>query len=86
MSYEQAIVVFEVLQTPAFTTEVLTPEDLVRMKQIMRQYASAAFDYTDAAIMALAERLNITLVYTFDRRDFTVFRPKHCDYLELLPV
>jgi hypothetical protein len=35
--------------------------------------------------MALSERLNITQIYTFDRRDFTVFRPKHCDYLELMP-
>ncbi len=47
--------------------------------------ALASFDYTDAAIMALSERLQITKVCTFDRRDFGIFRPKHCDYLELLP-
>jgi uncharacterized protein len=85
MNYEQTIVMFEVLQTPAFTIEVLTPQDMVRMKQIMRQYASSSFDYADTAIMALSERLNITQVYTFDRRDFSVFRPNHCHYLELLP-
>ena len=35
--------------------------------------------------MAQAERLNITHVATFDHRDFEIFRPTHCDYLELLP-
>jgi uncharacterized protein len=85
MSYDRAIQEFERLQSVAFQLEYLTPEDLKRMTEIMRQYASASFDYTDAAIMALSERLNITQIYTFDRRDFTVFRPKHCDYLELLP-
>jgi hypothetical protein len=35
--------------------------------------------------MALSERLNITQVCTVDRRDFSMFRPLHCDYLELLP-
>jgi hypothetical protein len=35
--------------------------------------------------MALSERLQITQVCTFDRRDFSIFRPTHYDYLELLP-
>ncbi len=55
------------------------------MQQIMEQYQDAAFDFTDAAIMALTERLNIKRGCTFDRRDFSVFRPLHCEYLELLP-
>jgi hypothetical protein len=33
----------------------------------------------------MAERLNITRACTFDRRDFSIFRPHPCDYLELLP-
>ncbi len=35
--------------------------------------------------MVIAERLNITRIVTFDRRDFSVFRPSHCEYFELLP-
>jgi hypothetical protein len=27
----------------------------------------------------------ITQVYTFDQRDFRIFRPAHCPHLELLP-
>lgn len=83
--YARAIREFERLQSSAFRIEVLTTADMLRMVEIMRQYQSAQFDYADAAIMAVSERLNITQVYTFDRRDFPIFRPKHCDYLELLP-
>ncbi len=86
MNYARAISEFERLQSSAFHIEHLTSEDMVRMAEIMRQYASAAFDYTDAAIMALSERLSITQVYTFDQRDFRIFRPNHCPYLELLPA
>jgi len=25
-------------------------------------------------------------IATFDRRDFSIFRPRHCDYLDLLPT
>jgi uncharacterized protein len=69
----------------AFSIQPLTSEDMISMETIMAQYHDAQFDYTDAAIMALSERLNITKVYTLDRRDFLIFRPKHCPNLELLP-
>lgn len=36
-------------------------------------------DFTDAAIVALAERLNTVRVDTFDRRDFSIICPSHCD-------
>jgi len=51
----------------------------------MQQYASANLDFVDCCIMALSERLNIVQVGTLDRRDFSIFRPKHVDYLEILP-
>jgi predicted nucleic acid-binding protein len=52
---------------------------------ILEQYADSQLDFADAAIVAIAERLNITRVYTLDRRDFSIIRPSHCDYFELLP-
>jgi len=85
LNFNEAVNYLEQVQKAGFNFQSLVGEDRARMIEIMRQYASSAFDYTDAAIMTLAERLNITQVYTFDRRDFNVFRPKHCPYLELLP-
>ncbi|MEM9815186.1 MAG: PIN domain-containing protein [Cyanobacteria bacterium P01_D01_bin.6] len=63
----------------------VTTEDLGRVHQILEQYADNQLDFTDAAIVAIAERLNITRVYTLDRRDFSAIRPRHCDYFELFP-
>jgi hypothetical protein len=52
---------------------------------IMQRYRTSEFDFADVAIMAVAERLNITRICTFDRRDFGVYRPLHCGHFELLP-
>ena len=60
-------------------------DDLQRVTEIAHQYPRAEFDMVDLCIMAMAERLGITRIATFDARDFRVFRPRHCDYFELLP-
>ena len=65
--------------------EPLLSEDLRRISEIAQIYADAEFDIVDCCIMAMAERLNIARVATFDRRDFAIFRPRHCNFLELLP-
>jgi predicted nucleic acid-binding protein len=84
VSYVHAVEMFTFIQR-AFQIEALTVSDMIRMEAIMRDYASAELDFADTAIMAVAERLNVTRVATFDRRDFSIFRPAHCEYLELLP-
>ncbi len=83
--YRAAVKLFTYMQTAGFKIEPLTPSDRLRMGDIMTQYLDAEFDFVNLALMTIAERLNITQVCTFDHRDFSIFRPKHCDYLELLP-
>jgi uncharacterized protein len=75
MNYVRAINMIEIVEHGGFDILPITEVDRIRMTEIMRQYTSASFDYTDVAIMALAERLNITQVYTFDRRDFSISAP-----------
>jgi len=65
--------------------EAVGMQDLARVRDIVSAYADARFDIVDCCILAIAERLNITRIATFDRRDFSIFRPQHCDFLELLP-
>ncbi|MEH1859034.1 MAG: PIN domain-containing protein [Nostoc sp.] len=60
-------------------------EDLERVNEILEQYADSKLDFTDATIIALAERDNITRILTLDCCDFGFVRPRHCDYFELLP-
>jgi predicted nucleic acid-binding protein len=81
----QAMRHFMSRMTPdAVQVESVISEDLIRVHEILEQYADSLLDFTDAAIVAIAERLNITRIYTLDRRDFSIIRPKHCDYFELL--
>lgn len=63
----------------------LSSPDYARVATIMTDYADLRLDFADAALMTLAERLNVTHILTLDRRDFRVLRPKHCSHFELLP-
>jgi predicted nucleic acid-binding protein len=85
MDYSRAIQSFELITSNAFRIEPLSSADMRRMRQIMHDYQDNTFDFVDTALMAVAERLKITKIYTFDRRDFQVFQPKHYPYLMLLP-
>lgn len=61
----------------------VSKSDIARVHAIMSKYTQ--FDFVDCCILAIAERLNITRVCTFDRRDFQTFAPTHCERLELIP-
>ncbi len=63
----------------------LMVQDISRTAEILEQYADSRVDFVDATVMAIAERLGITTVFTLDRRDFRLFRPNHCDGFTLLP-
>jgi len=65
--------------------ETITQEDLQRVNEILQRYADSHLDFVDATVVAIAERRNITRILTLDRRDYTMIRPKHCPYFELLP-
>lgn len=78
----------------AFMSSLLTQEfeyyeldlpDLQRANEIMNQYADANVGLVDAAVVAVAKRLNINRILTIDQRHFSMFRPKNLGFLELLP-
>ncbi len=73
------------LSSPLITLVPITPADIDRVQDILQTYPEARLDFVDCCIMAMTEGLNVTEICTFDRRDFSIFRPTHCDYLELLP-
>ena len=80
VGYEKAIRAITTIENSVFTIEPLINEDRQRLIAILTQYQSAKLDYANAAIMAFSERLNIKQIYTFDRRDFSIFRPRHSFY------
>lgn len=73
----------------AFSTSGAALDDVVtadiqRAGDIARRDRDAEFDFVDCCVMTIAERLNVTDVCTYDRRDFSSFRPRHCHSLTLL--
>jgi hypothetical protein len=65
--------------------EPFTLDDLSRAIEILEQYRDAEFGMVDATVMAMAERMKIKTILTIDRRDFSFFRPRHCDAFTLVP-
>jgi len=62
-----------------------TTEDLVRARDLLREAAEHRPRLADAVVVAMAERLGVRRVATFDRRPFAVFRPRHVRALDLEP-
>jgi uncharacterized protein len=60
-------------------------EDLTRMAQLVEEYADLPLGGTDAAVIALAERLDAVVVVTLDRRHFSAVVPRHVESFTLLP-
>lgn len=61
------------LAADAFEIDAATPADLDRITAIMRKYRDRPADFTDASLVALAERLKTDLVASADR-DFDIYR------------
>lgn len=55
------------------------------MAALVEQYADLPLGTTDASLIAVAERLDITEIATLDRRHFTVVRPRHVEAFDLVP-
>ena len=73
------------LQRPTWDVTSLEVADLGRVSDLLEAYQDAELDFADATIVAIAERLNIGIVLTLDRRHFRMIRPKHTDYFTVLP-
>jgi len=68
-----------------FVLAGLIGDDLERAADLVHAYADLPLGFVDAAIVALAERLEITRLLTTDRRHFGVVRPAHVPRLTLVP-
>ena len=62
-----------------------TPEDFLRMADLVDRYADWPLGGCDASVLALAERLGTTTVITFDHRHFGALRTAAGEPLTLLP-
>lgn len=61
-----------------------TPVEVIRMAQLMQQYADTPMDLADASLVAAAETLNLRQVFTIDT-DFYIYRLPDGSALEVIP-
>ncbi|MEA5513461.1 type II toxin-antitoxin system VapC family toxin [Nodularia sp. UHCC 0506] len=73
------------LSASRFTLVALTDKDIMRVGEILNEYADSRIDFVDASVMAIAERYGIIQILTLDQRDFRLFRPKHCKNFDIIP-
>lgn len=63
------------VETGALTLAPLDASDAPRMRELMEKYRDLPMDLADAALVRVAERENLTQIFTLDRRHFSVYRP-----------
>jgi uncharacterized protein len=56
-----------------------------RLEELMRKYSDRPMDLADATIVLIAESLKIRTIFTLDKKDFSIYRPKHCRHFEIIP-
>lgn len=62
----------------------IEPPDLRRMHDLMKKYADVGMDLADASLVAVAEKLRVTHVFTLDNL-FRICRPRHTKAFEVFP-
>jgi uncharacterized protein len=76
---------WRLLENGALKILPLEVADLPRMRELMRKYRDLPMDLADAALVRAAERERISTVFTIDRRDFEIYRPKGIRRFTILP-
>ena len=85
LGVEAEIAFLRALGEGTFAIEPPTAADRRRALELVETYRDARLGYVDATTVAMAERLKDPRMATFDRRDFSLVRPRHVEAFELLP-
>ncbi len=84
-SAEAQDALWRLLERDAVKILSLDAGDVPRMRELMRRYRDLPMDLADAALVRAAERERISRVFTIDRRDFEVYRPRGIRRFTILP-
>ncbi|MCL6449140.1 MAG: PIN domain-containing protein [Armatimonadetes bacterium] len=63
----------------------LEKEELQMAFEIESKYRDSGFGFIDATCFALCEKYKIRRVFTYDKKHFSIYRPRFTGNLELLP-
>ena len=60
--------------------------DLPPIRALLKKYSDQPMDFADATLVHVANRENVTEVFTLDRRDFGVYRLRQGKSFTVLPI
>jgi predicted nucleic acid-binding protein len=63
----------------------LDSSDIPRIRELTRKYTNRPMDLADAALLRVAEREGLCKIFTFDRRDFSLYRLNNRTRPTLIP-
>lgn len=78
-------VCLEFLLRGAFQLVPSSQASLQRITVLMERYRNVPMDFADATLVVLAEELDTDLVFTLDRRGFSIYRLNQRKALHLIP-
>ena len=84
-SHEGQDALWRLLETDAVRILPLESTDVGRMRELMRKYRDLPMDLADAALVRIAEREKVSRIFTIDRRDFELYRPRGVRRFTILP-
>ena len=76
---------WSLLESDALKILPLDASDLPRMRELMHKYRDLPMDLADAALVRVAERERLPKVFTIDRRDFQLYRPRGIRRFTIVP-
>ena len=85
LGMEHEVSFLDTVLDEAFEIVDLQHADYSRVADLVETYGNLNLGFVDAAIVAVAERLNVTRVATLNYRDFAIVEPSHTKHLTLLP-
>jgi uncharacterized protein len=56
-----------------------------RLRDLMEKYSDRPMDLADATLVLIAEIHKVKTVFTLDRKDFLLYRPKHYTHFNIIP-
>jgi len=77
---------WEMLEKGIVEILALDPADTLRMRELMSKYRDLPMDLADAGLVCAAEKHRISRIFTLDRRDFQVYRPRGVGSFSILPL
>jgi predicted nucleic acid-binding protein len=73
------------LETGGLALAPLDAGDAPRLCELMEKYRDLPMDLADAALVRIAERDQVSRIFTLDHRHFTVYRPGRRRRFAILP-